>query len=125
MRLWHIDLIPKLPRQQLLGQWREIYAILGTINKRGKVNHSVVNYVNDHPLHYLYAHGLLVADEMQKRGYVLNPILINKLSTLGAVAIYNDYMDAQLPIYPEHDDKYMRECLDNLKAKGIIITTRT
>lgn len=23
MRLWHKDLIPYLPRQQLLGQWRE------------------------------------------------------------------------------------------------------
>lgn len=27
MRLWHKDLIPALPRKQLLGQWRELCAI--------------------------------------------------------------------------------------------------
>lgn len=25
------------------------------------------------------------------------------------------------PVYPEHDDKYLLECLNNLKGKGITI----
>lgn len=24
-------------------------------------------------------------------------------------------------LYPEHDDKYLKECLDNLKGKGVYI----
>jgi uncharacterized protein (TIGR02328 family) len=50
MRLWHQDLISKLPNKQLGGQWVEIRMILGTIAKHGKVNHSTVNYVNDYSL---------------------------------------------------------------------------
>ena len=44
MRLWHEDLIHKLPRQQLLGQHRECCALRGNVseewldkNYRGKV----------------------------------------------------------------------------------------
>lgn len=33
MRLWHIDLIPVLPREQLVAQWRECSAIAGAILK--------------------------------------------------------------------------------------------
>lgn len=110
MRLWHIDLIRELPRQQLLGQWREVH---------GSINHATVHYVNNHSLDYLYAYGLLVADEMQRRGYKVNPELVSVLLTSAAVALYNDYMDAQLPIYSEHDGAYMLECLENLKRKGI------
>ncbi len=42
MRLWHEDLIPLLPTQQLLGQHREICALRGLSWKKP---HSVVNYV--------------------------------------------------------------------------------
>ena len=31
MRLWHTDLIPVLPKEQLVGQWRELSAIAGSI----------------------------------------------------------------------------------------------
>lgn len=34
MRLWHKDLIPYLPRQQLIAQWRECCAIAGSIAKK-------------------------------------------------------------------------------------------
>ena len=46
MRLWHEDLIPLLPTQQLLGQHREICALRGLSWKKP---HSVVNYVFEHP----------------------------------------------------------------------------
>ena len=42
MRLRHIDLLSKLPRQQLLGQWRECVALIG--NGFGK-KHKTVDYV--------------------------------------------------------------------------------
>ena len=31
MRLWHVDLIHVLPREQLVAQWRELSAIAGKI----------------------------------------------------------------------------------------------
>lgn len=42
MRLWHQDLIAKLPRQQLLGQHRECCALRG---KGWQRKHATVNYV--------------------------------------------------------------------------------
>ena len=42
MRLWHYKLISKLPRQQLLGQHREVAALLG---KCWLKPHSTINYI--------------------------------------------------------------------------------
>lgn len=33
MRLWHTSLIEVLPREQLVGCWRELSAIAGAIQK--------------------------------------------------------------------------------------------
>ena len=38
MRLWHRDLIHYLPRQQLIAQWRECYAIASNIANKGTIN---------------------------------------------------------------------------------------
>ena len=45
MRLWHKDLIYVLPRQQLLGQWRECCLIAKNIAEKGtpKSKHSPAN----------------------------------------------------------------------------------
>ena len=51
MRLWHESLIPKLPRQQLLGQHRECCALRG--GGWGK-KHATVNYVFDHSPYKLF-----------------------------------------------------------------------
>ena len=45
MRLWHVELIPYLPSKQLTGQWRELLAIKGAINKNGSPNHGLVNKI--------------------------------------------------------------------------------
>ena len=42
MRLWHETLIPLLPRQQLLGQHREVAALRG---KGWGKKHATVDYV--------------------------------------------------------------------------------
>ena len=39
MRLWHKDLISVLPRQQLLGQWRECCLIARNIAEKNTPNH--------------------------------------------------------------------------------------
>ena len=70
MRLWHQDLIPKLPRPQLLGQHRECCALRG--NGWGK-KHATVNYVFDYSPYRLYAYHRLIMEEMTARGYKVSP----------------------------------------------------
>lgn len=66
MRLWHQDLIPLLPRQQLLGQHRECCALRG---KGWGKKHSVVDYVFTHPISMLEDYHQAVMQEMESRGY--------------------------------------------------------
>jgi uncharacterized protein (TIGR02328 family) len=131
MRLWHESLIPKLPRQQLLGQHRECCALRGRGWGR---NHSVVNYVFEHEPERLVAYHFEVMDEMRKRGYNPDPIWyaasyrgsflgnqpgwanINEADYLRTYATFS-----HATIYPEHNDEYLQECIDNLKGKGIEI----
>ena len=131
MRVWHQLLIPYLPRQQLLGQHRELAALRGLGWGR---KHSTVDYVFTYDPDNLVAFHYLVMDEMEKRGYHPDPIWKecnwrgNKLgidlgwsSQTQVNGIYNEAKSGKI-IYFEHDDKYLRECLKNLEGKGIIIT---
>ena len=131
MRLWHQSLISKLPRQQLLGQHRECCALRGRGWGR---NHSVVNYVFEHEPEYLIAYHYLVMDEMRYRGYHPDDVWIDanwRGNTLGremgwasmrqAYEIITKSKFTNTPIYPEHNDEYLQECIENLKSKGIDI----
>ena len=121
MRLWHQKLINKLPRQQLLGQHREAAALRG---KGWNKPHSTVNYVFQYNYYRLVHYHQLVIKEMRKRGY--NPDLTwmqpdyrgkncarrwegEPYSTIGINIIY-----------PEHNDQYLQECIDNLMSKGAV-----
>lgn len=128
MRLWHTALIPYLPSKldykgspnQLGGQWVEIRMILSILRNKGKVNHSVVNYVNNYPVYYLYAYGLVVSKEMKNRGFDLsNEIVSEYLSNENAIDLYNRYTMKGEAIFREHNNDYLLECLENLKNKGI------
>lgn len=135
MRLWHEALIPHLPRQQLLGQHRECCALRG--NGWGK-KHSTVDYVFKHPFEWLVAYHYKVMQEMLYRGYSPNdswfdpayrgshcePYVYPKIE----IRSVGEYKSLVVPcgediasqfIYPEHYDKYLKECLDNLEKKGI------
>lgn len=129
MRLWHEALIPKLPRQQLLGQHRECCALRGA--GWGKP-HSTVNYVFEHPKEWLYCYHVKVMIEMFNRGYhpglewldiaYQGKNLPRKIYTREQ-AIEIDQINTKFhtKVYPEHDDKYLEECITNLRSKGIRI----
>ena len=132
MRLWHQKLIPYLPRQQLLGQHRECCALRG--NGWGK-KHSVVDYVFTHSPNRLVAYHHLIMDEMKRRGYNPDPIWRNvcwRGNVLGEHLAWANFVkvadlaivanDSGAKIYPEHDDIYLRECIENLRGKGIDTT---
>lgn len=129
MRLWHEALIPHLPRQQLLGQHRECCALRG--NGWGKP-HSTVNYVFDHPRPWLAAYHRKVLLEMIRRGYKPDLAWMS-LFYRGKACIADaefpkeeydialDKMKPSIKVYLEHDDQYLKECLENLAGKGIVL----
>ncbi len=126
MRLWHYKLIPHLPRQQLLGQHRECCALRGL--GWGK-KHSVVNYVFSHSYLLLCIYHSIVIKEMIKRGYKVDRLWLYDIYRGKKIGLCEwkdlpniDYASDNWDYYWEHNDKYLQECLDNLKDKGIIIS---
>lgn len=132
MRLWHQSLIPLLPRQQLLGQHRECCALRGAGWERP---HSVVNYVFKHDPAHLIAYHYLIMNEMERRGYHPDQTWRNtnyRGTTLGytddlewncgtTIADFLMYVEAGYNLYAEHNNEYLKECLDNLASKGIYL----
>ena len=68
MRLWHKDLVSRLPDKQLRGQWRECILIAKAL-KEGNLNHIIVNRVKEYPLAHYIRYCQIVAAEMHRRGY--------------------------------------------------------
>lgn len=124
MRLWSEQLIHKLPQKQLCGQWRECAALLG--NGWGR-KHSTVDYVFSHSESFLVAYSIKIFFEMKRRGYSPNSKMMrnqlmkryNKDEVNRFIILGKDIYDRGLLIYKEHDEEYLKECLLNLKEKGI------
>lgn len=123
IRLWHQDIIGALPRNQLLGQHRELCALRGLgFNKK----HKTINYVFYHPYSDLFHFHLIVIKEMKKRGYFVNPLwedIHYRGKKLGMdYSIFTlEYPSLNL-IYTEHDLFYLISCLKNLEKKNIFIS---
>lgn len=110
MRLWHKDLIPYLPRQQLLGQWRELNSIYKLQNK-----HILINFVYEKNKLDLYAFSLLVLSEMKKRNYKVNSENFEKYfkkenNTKYTIIYENIYFEKM-------NERYLLQCLYNLQEK--------
>lgn len=113
MRLWHKNLIPVLPRQQLLGQWRECCLIAKNIHDKGTPNHILVNKIMEYPIDHFFRYGIGVKEEMTRRGYKCDVKKFKKYFTLPQYKFYR--MDQ---IFPEwHNDRYLRQCYYNLQEK--------
>jgi len=111
MRLWHKDLIPYLPRQQLLGQWRECCLIAKQIDEKGSPNHVLVNKVTEYPRDHFNTYCYFVWDEMIRRGY--RP----SLSAMKKVW-HNMFHYVPCIFSGWHNDRYLRQCLANLQEKA-------
>ena len=121
MRLWHKDMIPVLPRQQLISQWRECCCIAKSIAKKGTPNHILVNKIMDYPPNHFFHYTELVLDEMNKRGYKysfksINNFLLN-LDKIGAN--YHASVKYEDMFKDWHNDRYFIQCFFNLEEKYI------
>ena len=106
MRLWHIDLIPYLPKSQLLAQWRELNSII-----KKKDNHISINYVYNYDDKPFKNYTDAVLREMYNRGYKANielyRLYFSHISTFGTER------------FKEHNNEYLTICYYNLKEKYI------
>ena len=116
IRLWHKMMIDVLPREQLVGCWRELSAIAGAIVKNGTPNHLLVNFVCDYPYDHFITYAKLVRDEMTRRGYRTMDSVWNKI-----VALKPDWKPVVLhDLYKEKmDDDYFTICYYNLREKWL------
>ena len=113
MRLWHKDLISYLPRQQLLGQWRECCLIAKQIAEKGTPNHVLVNRVLDYGPGHLNQYAYEICAEALNRGYKVDfdRFIRNRTQPIEGCShdeIFNDW----------HNDRYLRQCLYNLQEKA-------
>ena len=121
MRLWPKDLIPVLPRQQLLGQWRECCLIAKNIAEKGTPNHLLVNKIMDYPIAHFSTYIDLVIKEMHERGYRINRAsyvdMIINLSN--AKEFFKDGPTGCNTIIFSgwHNNRYLWQCVYNLEEK--------
>lgn len=114
MRLWHKDLIPVLPKQQLLGQWRECCCIARNIAVNGTPNHLLVNKIMDYPAGHFWKYGYLVMCEMEKRGFKCDFEKFEQWIDKPYALITPEVQD----LFPDwHNDRYLLQCLSNLQEK--------
>ena len=114
MRLWHTSLIPVLPKEHLVAQWRECSAIAGAIQKNGTPNHVLVNFVLDYNFDHFISYAYYIRQEMTRRGYRTMNSVWEKIIALNPVwelipieEVYKNKMN----------DFYLTVCYYNLYEK--------
>lgn len=98
MRLWHIDLIPYLPKLQLIAQWRELNSIYKKQDK-----HILINYIYNYDKKYLLYYSNYVLREMAFRK-------INVKSFENYFNYFNDVFTSKPESslrFAEHNDEYL------------------
>lgn len=108
MRLWHIDLIPYLPKSQLLAQWRELNLIF-----KKQPRHILINYIYNYDQTPLIWYVMNVASEMLSRGYKCN---------MGNFCAYLYFLKPKFEkltgvYFLEHNKEYLTICYWNLREK--------
>lgn len=109
MRLWHTELIPFIPKSQLLAQWRELNSLFAKEDK-----HVLINYIYEYPKEDLYIYTQIVLEEMRARGITIRTI--DKMDRYFAdLRIPENYP----PYSRHHNDEYLTICYYNLYEKYI------
>jgi len=112
MRLWSYQLIPVLPNAMLVSQWRECIAIKRQWEK-GTLKYRLVSYVMDYDKGYFYHYVCETINEMIQRQIKFNNKFASELLEFSHSEDRNKYF-----IYPEHNDRYLKQCLYNLQEKA-------
>lgn len=121
MRLWSKQLVPYLPDEQLLGQWRECCAIASNMAKYGTPNHILVNRITEYPLDHFYTYSMiLLRAEFARRGFFYKQESID--SFMENLLIYsgrNNFSEIETPRLFDAwmSTRYLQQCLLNIEEK--------
>lgn len=111
MRLWHTNLIKYLPKQQLLGLWRELNSIYAKEDK-----HILINFIYEYKKFDLCDYSCFVIDEFRKRGYKINLERFENYFSIADRIIKEPYYK---PFYYHMNEEYLKICCWNLYEKYI------
>ena len=114
MRLWHYKLIPVLPNKMLVSEWRECIAIKRQWEK-GTLKHRLVSYVMEHSKEYFIEYVWLVQCELGRRNIKYQSKYYYEIYGFCESDINED---GEYTLYPEHNDRYLKQCLYNLQEKA-------
>lgn len=117
MRLWHYKLIPALPKEMLVSQWRECIAIKRQWEK-GTLKHRLVSYVKDYNKDYFIHYVDMIINQLGARNIKYQSKYYEEIRDF---CNPNHYIGGKF--YPEHNDRYFEQCYFNLEEKhdrGII-----
>lgn len=112
MRLWSYQLLPYLPKSQLLAQKRECDLIWKDLAQGKQTNHILINYIwqyDEYELE-LFDYYSLLADEFERRGFNFN---------------YSEYITKDYyrfnnkPFEQHHNQQYLIQCFYNLQEKYV------
>lgn len=114
MRLWDYRLIPYLPKQQLVAQWRELNSIYKKQDK-----HILINYIYEYSKYSLMVYSQYVINEMKKRGYVIKSFEnYNKYFEDVDTINLEKFVEMKCNPYPvHHTERYLKQCFFNLQEK--------
>ena len=121
MRLWDYHLIPCLPRQQLVAQWRECCCIAKNWATKNSPNHILVNKVMDYPVDDFKQYTDILLHEFEVRGYkTTSAARDNFYSNIAIIRSNQEEKPEYDRIFANwHTNTYLRECLYNLEEKAM------
>lgn len=114
MRLWAWQIIPYLPRKQLVSQWRECCCIAKNMEINKSPNHILVNKIIDYPDEDFDCYTLLVYGEMLRRGYKCDFSKFERYRKIKPIEITMETKDC---FKYWHNKRYVRQCIANLSEK--------
>ena len=112
MRLWHYELLPYLPKSQLIAQKRECDLMLKDYVNNKKTNHILINYAWQYNIAEMVGYYLILEKEFGKRNLKFNTKRLESILPLNPTQL------VPLQPYQKHqNDRYLRQCFYNLQEK--------
>ena len=111
MRLWEKRLLPYLPDKFIIAQWRECIAIKRQWEK-GTLKHRLVSYVMNYDRQYFETYVMQVVVAMVFRNIKFQSKYYREI-----LSFCSNDEPFNVDPYPEHNDRYLRQCYYNLQEK--------
>lgn len=113
MRLWHYELLPVLPDRFIIAEWREVIAIKRQWEK-GTLKHRLVSYVMDYDKTIFVEYVGRIYNECLKRNIKIRDKYWFEFLKFCDI----NYDFEKKNIYPEHNERYLKQCYYNLQEKA-------